>query len=68
MSVENWVLSISKFKRIVLKITDNLLTRVNLEPMKDGTEVVGIKAVWVGERGESTLKVNSCLYGRPFGF
>ena len=59
MNPENWVVSLSKFKRIVLSITDNLLARVNLEPIEDGNEMVGIKAVWVGERGESTLTVNA---------
>lgn len=59
MSLENWVLSVSKFKRMVLKITDNLLARVNLEPIEEEEEMVGVKAVWVGERGESALEINS---------
>ncbi|MCZ6681439.1 MAG: hypothetical protein O7E52_29850 [Candidatus Poribacteria bacterium] len=59
MSLENWVLSISTFKRAVLKITDNLLARVNLETIEDEKGVVGAKAVWVGERSTSTLEVNA---------
>ena len=35
MTLENWVVSVSKFKRAVLTITDHLVTRVNLEPLED---------------------------------
>ena len=59
MSLENWVLSASKFKRAFLKITDNLLTRVNLESIEDDEGSAGVKAVWVGDPGESTLKINA---------
>ena len=59
MTLENWVVSISKFKRAVLTITDHLVTRVNLEPLEDDEGTVGVKAVWEGERGENTLEVDS---------
>ena len=59
MNLENWVVSVSKFKRAFLTITDHVLGRVNLEPLEDGKETVGVKAVWKGERGESTLDVNA---------
>ena len=59
MNLENWVVSASKLKRAFLTITDHVLTRVNLEPLKDDKEMVGVKAVWKGERGESTLDVNA---------
>ena len=59
MNLENWVVSVSKFKRAFLTITDHVLTRVNLEPLEDDKETVGVKAVWQGERGESTLDVNA---------
>ncbi len=59
MSLENWVLSASKFKKIVLKITDTLLARVNFESIEGEEGVTGAKAVWVGERGESTLEVDA---------
>jgi hypothetical protein len=59
MNLENWVVSASKFKRAFLTITDHVLARVNLEPLKDDQETVGVKAVWKGEGGESTLNVNA---------
>ncbi len=59
MILENWVVSASKFKRAFLAIADHLVTRVNLEPLEDDERTVGVKAVWEGERGESTLKVNA---------
>ncbi len=59
MILENWVVSASKFKRAVLAITDHVVTRVNLEPLEDGEGTVGVKAVWKGERGESTLNVDA---------
>ncbi len=59
MNLENWVVSASKFKRAFLTITDHVLARVNLEPLEEDKETVGAKAVWKGERGESTLDVNA---------
>ncbi len=59
MTLENWVVSASKVKRAFLAITDHLLTRVNLESLEGDEGTVGVKAVWEGERGESTLKVNA---------
>lgn len=59
MNLENWIVSASKFKRAFLTITDHVLARVNLESLEDGKETVGVKAVWKGERGESTLDVNT---------
>ena len=59
MILENWVVSASKFKRAFLAVTDHLVTRVNLEPLEDDEGIVGVKAVWEGERGESTLNVSS---------
>lgn len=59
MILENWVVSASKFKQLFLTVTDHLLTRVNLEPLEDDEEMVGVKAVWEGERGENTLNVNA---------
>lgn len=59
MTLENWVVSASKIKRVLLTVTDHVLARVNLEPLKDDQETVGVKAVWKGERGESTLDVNA---------
>ena len=59
MSLENWVVSVSKFKKVVLKITDTLLTRVNLEAIEDEKGVAGVKAVWIGEHGESTIEVDA---------
>ncbi len=59
MILENWVVSVSKFKRALLTITDHLVTRVNLEPLEDDDGAVGVKAVWEGERGENTLEVDS---------
>ena len=59
MNLENWVVSASKFKRAFFTITDHVLARVNLESLEDGKETVGVKAVWKGERGESTLDVNA---------
>ncbi len=59
MNLENWVVSASKFKRAFLTITDHVLERVNLEPLEEDQETVGAKAVWKGERGESTLNVDA---------
>ena len=59
MTLENWVVSASKFKKVFLAITDHVVTRVNLEPLEDDEGTVGVKAVWEGERGESTLKVDA---------
>ena len=59
MILENWVVSASKFKRAFVAITDHVVTRVNLEPLEDEEGTVGVKAVWEGERGESTLNVDA---------
>ena len=59
MTLENWVVSASKIKRVLLTVTDHVLARVNLEPLEDDQETVGVKAVWKGERGENTLNVNA---------
>ena len=59
MILENWVVSASKFKSALLAITDHVVTRVNLEPLEDDEGTVGVKAVWEGERGESTLNVDA---------
>ena len=59
MALENWVVSTSKFKRALLTVTDHLFARVNLETLEDDEGAVGVKAVWEGERGESTLKVDA---------
>ena len=59
MILENWVVSASKFKRAFRAITDHVVTRVNLEPLEDDEGTVGVKAVWEGERGESTLNVDA---------
>ena len=59
MTLENWVVAASKFKRAFLAITDHLVTRVNLEPLEDHEGTIGVKAVWEGECGESTLNVNA---------
>ena len=59
MILENWVVSASKFKRAFAAITDHVVTRVNLEPLEDEEGTVGVKAVWEGERGESTLNVDA---------
>ena len=59
MNLENWIVSASKFKRAFLTITDHVLARVNLEPLEDDKETVGVKAVWTGKCGESTLNVNA---------
>ena len=59
MILENWVVSASKFKRAFVAITDHVVTRVNLEPFEDEEGKVGIKAVWEGESGESTLNVDA---------
>ena len=58
MSLENWVLSVSKYKRIALKLTDCLLTRVSMEPIED-EENAGAKVVWVGQPGETDISINS---------
>ena len=57
--LENWVLSLSRYKRLALKITDRLIARVNLEPIEDENGIAGVKATWVGERGESVLEINT---------
>ena len=59
MTLENWVVSASKIKRVLLTVTDHVLAQVNIEPLKDDQETVGVKAVWKGERGESTVNVNA---------
>ena len=59
MILENWVVSASKFKRAFVAIADHVVTRVNLEPLEDDKGTVGVKAVWEGERGESTLNVDA---------
>ena len=59
MILENWVVSASKLKRAFVAITNHVVTRVNLEPLEDEEGTVGVKAVWEGERGESTLNVDA---------
>ena len=59
MILERWVVSISKFKKLTLKIADHLIDRVNLEPIEDENGNVGVKAVWVGEPGKNRIEINA---------
>jgi len=61
MALENWVLSLSRFKETVLHITDILLNRVTVESTIDDAGIEGAKAVWVGESGERTLEMNRAI-------
>ena len=59
MILEHWVVSLSKYKKLTLKIADRLIDRVNLEPIKDENGIVGVKAVWVGEPGKNLIEINA---------
>ena len=57
--LENWVLSLSNYKQAALKISNCLLARTQVEQIEEEGDIKGAKAVWKGEPGESTLKVNA---------
>lgn len=57
--LENWVLTLSNYKRTALKISDCLLARTQVEEIEDESGVKAAKAVWKGEPGDSTLKVDT---------
>ena len=59
MILERWVVSLSKYKKLTLKIADYLIDRINLEPMEDDNGNVGVKAVWVGEPGKNKIEINT---------
>ena len=59
MILERWVVSLSKYKRLTLKIADHLIDRINLEPMEDDKGNVGVKAVWVGKPGKNRIEINA---------
>ena len=59
MILERWVVSLSKYKRLTLKIADRLIDRVNLEPIEGENGNVGVKAVWVGEPGKNRIEINA---------
>ena len=59
MILERWVVSLSKYKKLTLKIADHLIDRVNLEPIEDENGNVGVKAVWVGEPGKNRIEINT---------
>jgi hypothetical protein len=59
MPLENWVLSLSKFKQTVLQVVDIMFNRVTLESTIDDEGVEGAKAVWMGEPGERAVEVNA---------
>ena len=58
MILERWVVSLSKFKKLTVKIADRLIDRINLEPMEDDNGNVGVKVVWVGEPGKNRIDIN----------
>ena len=57
--LENWVSSLSNYKKTVLKISDCLLARTHVEQIEDEGGAKGAKAVWKGEPGESIVNVNA---------
>lgn len=59
MILERWVVSLSKYKKLTVKIADRLIDRINLEPIEDDDGNVGVKAVWVGESGKNSIEVNT---------
>lgn len=59
MILERWVVSLSKYKKLTLKIADRLIDRINLEPMEDDNGNAGVKAVWVGEPGKNKIEINA---------
>lgn len=59
MILERWVVSLSKFKKLTVKIADRLIDRINLEPMEDDNGNAGVKAVWVGEPGKNKIDINA---------
>ncbi len=60
--LENWVSSLSNYKRAVLKISDCLLERTHVEQIEDEGSSKGAKAVWTGEPGESIVNVNAPVW------
>jgi hypothetical protein len=57
--LERWVVSLSKYTRLTLKIADRLIDRINLEPIEGENGNVGVKAVWVGEPGRNMIELNA---------
>ena len=57
--LENWVLSLSDYKQVALKVADCVLARTHVESIEDEEGIEGAKAVWTGNPGESTMKVNA---------
>ena len=59
MILERWVVSLSKYKKLTLKIADYLIDRINLEPIEGDNENLGVKAAWVGEPGKNRIEINA---------
>lgn len=60
--LENWVSSLSNYKRTALKISNCLLARTQVEEFEDERGNKGAKAVWQGEPGESALKIDATVW------
>lgn len=58
MILERWVVSLSKYKKLTLKIADYLIDRINLEPIEGDNGNLGVKAAWVGEPGKNRIEIN----------
>ncbi len=59
---DNWVSSLSNYKRTALKISNCLLACTQVEEFEDERGNKGAKAVWQGEPGESALKIDATVW------
>lgn len=48
-----------KSKDIAMNLLGNLLSRTHVEPMRDAEGLKGLKASWVGDRGERVVEINT---------
>lgn len=59
MNSENLRLALSKSKDITLNFLGRVLSSTRVEPIRDDEGVRGVKACWVGEKGESSIAVDT---------
>ena len=58
MILERWVVSLSKYKKLTLKIADYLNDRISIEPIERENGNEGAKAAWVGVPGKNRIEIN----------
>lgn len=59
MNTENLRFAFTKSKDIALSFLGGMLSNTRVEPIREDEDVMGIKASWVGNQGDSSIAVDT---------